>query len=294
VAWGRLTQREPKSSVPGPRRGWAASPPEAPSPKGRRPAPGRNASITFVRREELDWLLGASRTPTVPADLSKVAQQIAEVLGRRGALFFADLIPATRRLPSEVEDALWELLARGVVTSDAVDNLRVLQSPKMRRRQRALRRGGPGRWSLLHPSEPRPMNEVHEHIAWVFLQRYGIVWRDLVVREPLSPSWRELLYVYRRLEARGEIRGGRFLSGFAGEQFALPDAVEIARAVRRAPPTRHRIAISAVDPLNLTGLVTPGPRVPAVMGNVVHYVDGVPEETEVTEPDQLVSAATAS
>jgi len=227
-------------------------------------------------------------------DLSNVAQQIAEVLGRRGALFFADLISATRRLPSEVEDALWELLARGVVTSDAVDNLRVLQSPKMRKRQKALRRGGPGRWSLLHPSESRPTGEVHEHLAWLFLQRYGIVWRDLVVREPLSPSWRELLYVYRRLEARGEIRGGRFLSGFAGEQFALPDAVEIARAVRRAPPTRHRIAISAVDPLNLTGVVTPGPRVPAVLGNVVSYVDGVPEQTDVIEGEQLVPAATAS
>ena len=295
VAWGRLTQRDQQPAVRGPRRGWVASAEDVSSQKGRRPTPGRNASITFVRREELDWLLCASRPGTDGArDLSKVAQQIAEVLGRRGALFFADLISATRRLPSEVEDALWELLARGVVTSDAVDNLRVLQSPKMRKRQKALRRGGPGRWSLLHPSEPRPTNEVHEHLAWLFLQRYGIVWRDLVVREPLSPSWRELLYVYRRLEARGEIRGGRFLSGFAGEQFALPDAVEIARAVRRAPPTRHRIAISAVDPLNLTGVMTPGPRVPAVLGNVVSYVDGIPEQTDVIEGDQLVPAATAS
>jgi len=215
------------------------------------------------------------------------------VLARRGALFFADLVSATRRLPSEVEDALWELLARGVVSSDAVDNLRVLQSPKMRRHQRALRRGGPGRWSLLRASELQPAPEVHEHVARLFLQRYGIVWRDLVVREPLSPSWRELLYVYRRLEVRGEIRGGRFLSGFAGEQFALPDAVDIARAVRRAQTTGHRIVISAVDPLNLTGLVTPGPRVPAILGNVVGYVDGVPEQ-DVGDRNQPVAALTAS
>ena len=301
VAWGRLTQREQRLVGPGPRRGWVAATAEPVLPRGRRPAPGRNASLTFVRREELDWLLCASRPLTeqnnadagVPSDLSKVAREIAEVLARRGALFFADLVSATRRLPSEVEDALWELLARGVVSSDAVDNLRVLQSPKMRRHQRALRRGGPGRWSLLRASELQPAPEVHEHVARLFLQRYGIVWRDLVVREPLSPSWRELLYVYRRLEVRGEIRGGRFLSGFAGEQFALPDAVDIARAVRRAQTTGHRIVISAVDPLNLTGLVTPGPRVPAILGNVVGYVDGVPEQ-DVGDRNQPVAALTAS
>jgi ATP-dependent Lhr-like helicase len=248
--------------------------------------PGRNASITFVRREQLELLLSAARpeeTPgasELPTGLSAVAKQIAEILQRRGAMFFSDLVTSSRRIASEVEDALWELLAAGVVASDAVDNLRVLQSPKLRRRRRALRRGGPGRWTLLAPMEAHPAHEVHERVARLFLDRYGIVYRDLVMRESLAPSWRTLLLIYRRLEARGEIRGGRFLSGFAGEQFALPEAVETARAVRRRPLNSERVVISAVDPLNLTGSVTPGPRVPAMMGNTVTYIDGVPQLEE--------------
>jgi ATP-dependent Lhr-like helicase len=115
------------------------------------------------------------------------------------------------------------------------------------------------------------------------------------MREPLAPTWRELLYVYRRMEARGEIRGGRFLSGFAGEQFALAEAVDIARAVRRTPRTGRVIQLSAVDPLNLTGFVTPGPRVPSMLGNAVTYVDGVPQSAEATavSPPAVVSAARA-
>jgi ATP-dependent Lhr-like helicase len=245
-----------------------------------------------VRREELDWLLSAAAPtePTelvsIPEDLSHPARSVAEALQRRGASFFAELVSATRRLPAEVEDALWELLARGLVTADAVENLRTLQSPKRRKRQKALRRGGPGRWTLLAPSQARGTAEVHEHLARVFLQRYGIVWRDLAMREALAPTWRELLYVYRRMEARGEIRGGRFVSGFAGEQFALSEAVDIARAVRRAPSSGHVIQLSAVDPLNLTGFVTPGPRVPSVLGHVVTFVDGVPQGS-----DAVIAAA---
>jgi ATP-dependent Lhr-like helicase len=260
---------------------------------------GRNATLTFMRREDLDWLLSAARPDAtfsdggvrLPEDLSHPARDVAEVLERRGASFFMELVSASRRLPSEVEDALWELLSRGLVTADAVDNLRVLQSPKARKRQRALARGGPGRWSLVVPAEARPVAEVHERLARLFLQRYGIVWRDMVVREPLSPSWRELLLVYRRLEARGEIRGGRFIAGFAGEQFALPEAVDLARTVRRAPKNGERIVLSAVDPLNLTGIVTPSPRVPAVLGNVVVYVDGLPQAHDATRGEELVADA---
>ena len=157
-----------------------------------------------------------------------------------------------------------------------MQNLRVLQSPKLRRRQRALGRGGPGRWSLLESSEPSEGTGLDERLAGLFLERYGIVFRDLLVREPLAPPWRELASVYRRLEARGEIRGGRFLAGFAGEQFALPDAVSASRAVRRLASSGLAIRVAAVDPLNLTGVVTPGPRVPAVLGQSVLYVDGVP------------------
>ena len=165
-----------------------------------------------------------------------------------------------------------------------MQNLRVLQSPKLRKRQRAMQRGGPGRWSLLAATDLLDDAERMEKLAKLFLQRYGIVFRDLVGREDLAPPWRELLPVYRRLEGRGEIRGGRFLHGFAGEQFALPEAVDTARAVRRAPFTGHIVHLSAVDPLNLTGVVTPGARVPSTMGRYVTYVDGVPQEEKAPVP----------
>ena len=291
VAWGRLTQKEARPP-PGPRRGAPAAPPEP--PRARSASPNRNASLTFVRREDLDWLLSAARPHAVladggvwlPPDLSAPARDVVAVLERRGACFFNDLTSQSRRLPAEVEDALWELVARGLVTADAVQNLRVLQSPAQRRRQKLLQRGGPGRWSLLVPSETRPQDEVLEGLARLFLQRYGIVWRDLVMREALAPSWRELLYTYRRMEARGEVRGGRFVAGFVGEQFALPEAVDVARAVRRKPPSGVRVQLSAVDPLNLTGVVTPGPRVPATVGNLVTWVDGIPQGVDaLAEPE---------
>src|SRR5690349_12720197 len=222
----------------------------------------------------------------VPPDLSGPAKDVVAVLEQRGACFFNDLCSRSRRLPAEVEDALWELVARGLVTADAVQNLRVLQSPAQRKRQKLLQRGGPGRWSLLVPSEPKPADEVLDSLARLFLQRYGIVWRDLVMREALAPTWRELLFVYRRMEARGEVRGGRFVSGFVGEQFALPEAVDMARAVRRQAPAGVRVQLSAVDPLNLTGVVTPGPRVPAMVGNVVTWVDGIPQGFDAQGDDE--------
>ncbi len=265
------------------------------SPSVRTVGVSRNASLTFARRADLDWLLQAARPDEMLADgprpwpesLSAHAREVLQVLERRGASFFAELQTSARRLPTEVEDALWELLAHGLVTADAVQNLRVLQSPKLRKRQRATQRGGPGRWSLLQSVERCEPTELDEKRAWLLLNRYGIVFRDLVVREPLCPPWRELLFLYRRLEARGEIRGGRFLSGFAGEQFALPDAVDLARSTRRLEKKGEVIDISAADPLNLTGLVTPGPRVPAVMGTILSYVDGIPTvraATAETEP----------
>jgi ATP-dependent Lhr-like helicase len=283
VAWGRLTVKDARP--PGPRRGAPVDPPEPEAPRPRAPQPTRNASLTFARRENLDWMLSAARPDALfsdggvwlPPDLSAAARDVVSVLEQRGACFFNDLTSRARRLPAEVEDALWELVARGLVTADAVQNLRVLQSPAQRRRQKLLQRGGPGRWSLLAPSEPKPADEVLEQLARLFLQRYGIVWRDLVMREALATTWRELLFVYRRMEARGEVRGGRFVSGFVGEQFALPEAVDMARSVRRQAPSGVRVQLSAVDPLNLTGVVTPGPRVPATVGNIVTWVDGIPQ-----------------
>ncbi|MFO0593719.1 MAG: DEAD/DEAH box helicase [Myxococcaceae bacterium] len=293
VAWGRLTLKEPKP-VPGLRRGVEVTPAE---PVARRSGvQGRAANITFARRADLDWLLQAARPGAVlsdgprpwPDDLSHAAMDVLKVLERRGACFFNELQAGARRLPTEVEDALWELLSRGIITADAVQNLRVLQSPKLRRRQRALQRGGPGRWFLLQPHESTDPNEVAEKLAWQFLNRYGVVFRDLVSREPLSPPWRELLPIYRRFEARGEIRGGRFIHGFTGEQFALPDAIDVARTVRRKEGEGEVVRVAAVDPLNLTGIVTPGPRVPAMLGKYVLYRDGVPQgEVEEAPPAEL-------
>jgi ATP-dependent Lhr-like helicase len=273
VAWGRLGLREPR--VVGPRRGAEAEPVPVRTMK-----PGRTATLTFVRRAELDGLLAAARPEAMdgwPADLADGSRAVAEVLARRGACFFAELVSGTGRPVEAVEDALWDLLGRGLVTADAVDNLRVLLSPRRRRQQRALKRGGPGRWSLLRPTAAASEEERLASLGGMLLARWGIVFRDLVVREPLAPPWRELVRHYRRLEARGEIRGGRFLAGVGGEQFAVPDAVDVARTIRRSRPSGQRIEVSAVDPLNLTGIVTPGPRVPAVFGQTVFYVDGIPE-----------------
>jgi ATP-dependent Lhr-like helicase len=302
VAFARLSMREAPKPDPGPRRGAVvvAVPDEAastePAPARRRVTPSRSANLTFIRRADLDWLIAASRPVSeegvvLPEDLSHPAREVANVLKRRGASFFHELVAATRRLAAEVEDGLWELLGRGLITADALENLRVLQSPKRRKRQRAMGRGGPGRWSLLSPLELTPKEKVITELARLYLQRYGIVFRELVVREPLAPSWRELAWAYRRMEARGEIRGGRFLAGQIGEQFALPEAVDMARAVRRAPLNGQRVHLAAVDPLNLTGIVTPGPRVAAQLGSYVTYVDGLPQvERNVEQPPAVRSA----
>ena len=288
VAWGRLSLREPR--VVGPRRGGNVEPVSTRALK-----PGRTATLTFVRRSELGSLLAAARWESPddwPQDLVESSRAVAEVLAKRGACFFAELVSGSGLPLEAVEDALWDLLGRGLVTADAVDNLRVLLSPKRRRQQRALKRGGPGRWSLLRPEGSISEDERLAGAGRLLLARWGIVFRDLVVREPLAPPWRELVRHYRRLEARGEVRGGRFLAGVGGEQFAVPDAVEGARAIRRSRPSGQRIEVAGVDPLNLTGIVTPGPRVPAVLGQKVTYVDGVPVSAELAEmePDSVLAS----
>src|SRR5690606_9470460 len=287
LVWGRLSLREPRPAAIPVGRGRPVTPPEPVEEAPRapvRPLLTRAASLTFALREDVDVWLTAARGPrrgedagpAWPEGLSVAAREVAEVLERRGACFFADLVSRTRRLPAEVEDALWELVAHGVVTADAVQNLRVLQSPAKRRRQKLLHRGGPGRWSLLEPVEPVSDTEVRERLVKLFLQRWGILVRELVMREPLAPSWRELVPILRRMEARGELRGGRFIAGVAGEQWALPEAVELARAVRREKPNGERVRIAAVDPLNLTGVVGSGPRIAAQPGQWITYLDGVP------------------
>ena len=182
-----------------------------------------------------------------------------EYLRRRGASFFADIVRGTGKLKAEVETALWELVAAGLVTADGFDNLRALINPEAhgsaRARQRSRGRGTPpGRWSLLYPAEGSDRNKVVEATCWMLLRRYGVVFREVLARESNLPKWRELLIAFRRLEDRGEVRGGRFVSGFLGEQFALPEAVESLRAMRNLPASGevdHHLRCRSAEPRRL-------------------------------------------
>jgi ATP-dependent Lhr-like helicase len=212
---------------------------------------------------------------------------VLEVLRTHGASFFADLRHDARLLGTQAEQALAELVAHGLATSDSFAGLRALVMPEDRRNKLRRKRGAldpmedAGRWSLTRrprPVEPAPgaLAEPHvEHIARVLLRRYGVVFRKLLEREDGLPPWRELFYVLRRLEARGEVRGGRFVSGFSGEQFALPEAATALRRIAKTPGD-ERVAISAVDPLNLAGILTPGDKVPRLPGNRLLFEGGVP------------------
>ncbi len=248
--------------------------------------PVRSTPIMLAGRETLGHWQGRGETPDATEGLSARAIKILESLRQHGASFFDDLVHDTALLRSEVELGLGEVVSRGRVTSDSFAGVRALITSKKRReRLRQYRRPflsleDAGRWSL-----PRPLrapenaealgNPAVDHIARVLLRRYGVVFRRLLERESGLPPWRELFYVYRRMEARGEIRGGRFVSGFAGEQFALPEAADLLKSVSRDEAV-DRVSISAADPLNLVGGVAPGDRVPALSSNRVLFEQGVP------------------
>ena len=292
MAWGRFARGSNAASGAGPRA-----------------ALTRYSSITLALRESLDWLLDPA--PESVDGLTGAMAEIMQALSARGACFQSDLIAHTRRLPSDVEEALWTLAANGLVTSDSVIPLRarvdgkqrggkqhrgradykgarsngkVASSPLRARingneppasyRARSQRRASAGRWSLLESFDPA--EDPVESKAMQLLHRYGVVFPELMARERMAPRWRDLVRVYRRLEARGEIRGGRFVAGFVGEQFALPDVVAALRETHRAPATGNLEVVSACDPLNLVGIVTPGERVPSQPGNRVVFLDGVP------------------
>ena len=235
----------------------------------RRVRPTRTAPISLFLRQDAEWLT-AARSDSPPA-LSHATQEIHAALAKRGASFFAELARATGRLPSEVEDGLWELVAAGLVTADAFENLRALVDPKRRRgegRGRLARpRHAAGRWAFMN-HEPASASPDAEPFARQLLLRWGVVFRDITARESLSPRWRDLLVALRRLEARGEVRGGRFVSGFVGEQFAAPEAVDLLRAVRRSAPAVDEM-ISTADPLNLSGILAPGSRIHPLSGGSV-------------------------
>jgi ATP-dependent Lhr-like helicase len=256
----------------------------------RRVVPTSVAPITFFVREDSDWMI-PRRSESGAEDakgLSPGAAEVLQFLKQRGASFFPDVVRGTKKLKSEVESALWELVAGGIITADGFDNLRALIDPKRRSGQghgRSTRpRHSAGRWSLLYPTEAEDRTAVLEATCRMLLNRYGVVFREVLTRESILPRWREVLMALRRLEDRGEIRGGRFVSGFLGEQFALPLAVESLRATRDQQSTGETIAISAADPLNLVGIIVPGERVPAISGRFVTFVSGVP----VDPPDRSI------
>jgi ATP-dependent helicase Lhr and Lhr-like helicase len=247
--------------------------------------PIRSTPIALFSRERASaWL--AARPAAEEQPLSSYAALVREVLDRRGASFFHELVPATGLLATQVELALAELAGLGMVTSDSFAGLRALITPSSKRkpltggqrRHRTVPFGieSAGRWALLRDGSEVPDAERVELVARTLLRRYGVVFKRVLAREPAAPSWRELLLTYRRLEARGEIRGGRFVSGMSGEQFALPEAVGQLRAVRRQEPGARLVAVGGADPLNLIGIITPGERIPAVARNRILYRDGVP------------------
>ena len=249
--------------------------------------PGRAAftkstPVTLALRESLDWLLDAE--PSDMADPTGAAQETLEFLSQRGASFLSDIVAATKRLPSDVEEAIWSLAASGRITSDGFEAVRqrVRGTTRPRRSARSPRplrgnlhrRRGFSRWWVLEP--PDPVEDRTEAVARQLLSRYGIVFPELLARDALALRWRDLVRVLRRLEARGEVRGGRSVSGFVGEQFALPEAVDLLRRVKGQDASGRFVLVSACDPLNLAGILTPGSRVAAVPGNRLAYMDGVP------------------
>jgi ATP-dependent Lhr-like helicase len=248
-------------------------------------APSRATPITLTIREDLPWLLRAVRGEATPAEPGPGrTRDIIDALRQHGALFRPDLAAVTGRLPAEVEEALWEGVARGLITADGFRAVRSLlrrgrPGPVPRRGLRhgirGTSSGSTGRWCLLPtPATAPDRDELAEAVAEQLAARWGVVFRDLAGRENLAVPWRDVLWALRRMEARGTIRGGRFVAGFSGEQYAHPDAVDMLRAVRKQRLSGQLVRLSATDPLNLTAIVLPGPRVPAIPANSVTYVDG--------------------
>ena len=265
------------------------------SPDGsHRVAPTGSAPITFFVRGESDWMTARQQEIDIDGILSSAAKEAFGFLKERGASFFADILRGTRKPKEEAEAGLWELVAAGLITADGFDNLRALIDPKRRDLSNG-RDGRPrysaGRWSLLFPTTAENQARTLEAMCQVLLRRYGVVFREVLTRESNLPNWREILLTLRRLEDRGEVRGGRFVAGFLGEQFALPAAVESLRSTRAEPPTGETITISAADPLNLVGIVVPGAKVMAISSRFVTYRDGVALES--SQPIDYASIAQA-
>jgi ATP-dependent helicase Lhr and Lhr-like helicase len=250
-------------------------------------APVRSTPIALLARRNVK-LWSAFTDQTERTQLTAKAQQVAEFLQTHGASFFDEIVDSAGLLPNQVEEALAELVALGLVNSDSFGGLRALLVPADRRRPAArdTRRRrriaifgmqDAGRWTLVKRSTETVAGEAIEHVCRTLLRRWGVVFWKLLEREAdWLPPWREMLMCLRRLEARGEIRGGRFVAGFSGEQFALPEAIAPLRDARRKPHDAQLLSLSAADPLNLVGILTPGGKLPSLTGNRVLYRDGMP------------------
>ena len=323
VVWARLTPPALPSASS------RAATAENGAERARGSAPVRNTPIALLRRKNFAIWNSVFPQPSLSElEFSTTTRAVHDYLATRGASFFSDIVESTRLLRSQVEESLGELVANGLVISDSFAGLRALLTPGSRKTQAALRRkhrqpvyemSNAGRWSLLQrapgtagvspatarrsPAEGSASDpEAAEEIARILLKRYGVVFKRLLEREGIALPWRVLLRIYHRLEARGEIRGGRFVAGISGEQFALPEAVGMLRAIRRtrtgamdfgfrspshgvegpsaetqaAPGQESLISVSAADPLNLAGIITPGGRVTAHTSNRILYRNGEP------------------
>ena len=277
------------------------SPPKISPEKTSSSSPVRSTPVVLLNRKNVPTWSKAFPAREYGNNFSTNTQTVCDYLKEHGASFFVDIVSGTNLLPSMVEEALGELVFRGLITADSFTGLRALLTPlskttsraienRRRRRKAVYSMDEAGRWVVVRLStqassvQPLESNaqaaagvriEV-EAIAQKLLQRYGVVFRKILDRESINIPWRDLLRVYRRLEARGEIRGGRFVGGFSGEQFASVDAVHLLRSIRRTAADGSMISISAADPLNMPGILVPGPRLPPAASNRVLYRDGVP------------------
>ncbi|MBM3273515.1 MAG: hypothetical protein FJZ00_00070 [Candidatus Sericytochromatia bacterium] len=295
VVWGRFSRRSVSEEEPA--ADGAMDLKSASTSAPRRSGVTRAVPIAFGLRADLPWLLAPE--PPLDPGLSSIARAILEQLDKLGALFVTDMSGQLGVLPAQIEEAMGQLVAAGLVTADGFSALRNLtpRSPEREGREsrwlrhRRFRAQAGGRWARLQ-AHPMAESEALEERAAQLLRRYGILVREVLAREPLAPPWRKLLPILRRAEARGEIRGGRFIEGLVGEQFALPEAIAQLRAARKQEPFRAPIRLAAADPLNLSGILTRDPRVPALPGTFVVFRDGRYETASPPAPREIAMAPT--
>ena len=326
VVWGRFSpsssgrsnssSRSNHSSNGSPRVGVADASLPVRDRRSNRSGPSRATPITLAMRDDTDWLLAAIRgeeTPELP-EVGATAE-ILEALEAKGARFLPELAADIGRLPTDVENGLGDGIARGLLTADSFGALRSLlnrtrthqhfkqyrppiPNQMSRGRRRSWRSGTPktsGRWALLpQPEAGGDPDELAELFAEQLLARWGVVFRDVFVLENSAIPWRDVLWALRRLEARGIVRGGRFITGFTGEQFALPEAAADLRFIRRQPRNGQQITINATDPLNLTGPILGTPRIPALRTRQITLCDGLPQSPAEASPEISDSLATES